>query len=70
MVLSDTGDQLLIEDDSTLDGLSDIMWTGDIFKLSVQADSSIFCQVVSLSGGTIVLDKHFGGHTSIPSYST
>ncbi|KAL7542723.1 hypothetical protein ACHAXR_012023, partial [Thalassiosira sp. AJA248-18] len=81
-VLADNGAQLQIEDypfhhtgggsflASASDGLSHVLFEGDIIKLSAQADPSIFYKIVSLSGGGMVLDKPFAGDTSIPSYAT
>ena len=81
-VLSDNGGHFLVDDysfqhttgssflASSSDGLSDVLFAGDIVKLSTQADSSVFYEVVSLSSGTMVLDKPFDGDTSMSSYVT
>ena len=81
-VLSDDGAHIKIDDysfshigsnsflASPSDGLSDILFEGDIIKLSGQTDpSGTFYKIVSLAGdGTMILDKPFTGDTSIASH--
>ncbi|KAL7554975.1 hypothetical protein ACHAWF_018557 [Thalassiosira exigua] len=55
---------------STSDGLADVLFEGDVIKLSGQSDPSTFYEISSFSGATLTLDKSFDGDSTVPSYIT